>query len=173
MAAAALLPPPLADGALLKQAMRRLVGGVVVVTAGIGEDRVGFTATSAVSLSVDPPTMLVCVDRRASTWPVIARRRHFCVSILGAGQQAIAERFAGIGGVRGAARYRDADWSIMKSGASGLTEAQAIVDCTLDEVIERHSHAILLGAVREVRLSRVERPGLAYGNGRFIRLSPE
>lgn len=172
MAAAALLPAPSADGTLLRQAMRRLVGGVVVVTAGIGEDRVGLTATSAVSLSVDPPTMLVCVNRASSTWPVIARRRHFCVSILGAGQQAIAERFAGIGGVRGAARYLGADWTIMESGASGLTEAQAIVDCTLDEVIERHSHAILLGAVREVRLSESERPALTYGGGRFIALAP-
>ncbi len=173
MAAAALLPPPLADGGQLKQAMRRLLGGVVVVTAGIGEERVGFTATSAVSLSVDPPSMLVCVNRASSTWPVIARRRHFCVSILGAEHQAIAERFAGIGGERGAARYRGANWTIMESGASGLTEAQAIVDCVLDEVIERHSHAILLGAVREVRLNRVERPGLVYGGGRFIRASPD
>ncbi|WHQ69798.1 flavin reductase family protein [Methylorubrum extorquens] len=173
MAAAALAPEPAIDGELLKQAMRRLVGGVVVITAGTGEDRVGLTATSAVSLSVDPPTMLVCVNRASSTWPVIARRRHFCVSILGAGQQATAERFAGIGGLRGAARYRGADWTIMESGASGLTEAQAIVDCALEDVIERHSHAILLGAVRAVRLNRMERPSLAYGGGRFIGISPD
>jgi len=172
-AAAALAPEPAIDGGLLKQAMRRLVGGVVVITAGSGEDRVGLTATSAVSLCVDPPTMLVCVNRSSSSWPVIARRRHFCVSILGAEQQGIAERFAGIGGLRGAARYLGADWTIMESGASGLTEAQAIVDCTLDEVIERHSHAILLGAVREVRLNRAERPALAYGGGRFIGISPD
>ncbi|MCJ2028636.1 flavin reductase family protein [Methylobacterium sp. J-043] len=172
-AAAARAPEPAIDGGLLKQAMRRLVGGVVVITAGSGEDRVGLTATSAVSLCVDPPTMLVCVNRSSSSWPVIARRRHFCVSILGAGQQGIAERFAGIGGLRGAARYLGADWTIMESGASGLTEAQAIVDCTLAEVIERHSHAILLGAVREVRLNRAERPALAYGGGRFIGISPD
>lgn len=172
MAAAALLPPSAADAGLLKQAMRRLVGGVVVVTAGIGEDRVGLTATSAASLSIDPPTMLVCVNRASSTWPVIARRRHFCVSILGAGHRAIAERFAGIGQVRGAARYLGADWTIMESGASGLTAAQAIIDCELDEVIERHSHAILLGAVREVRINPVESAALAYGGGRFIDIAP-
>jgi 3-hydroxy-9,10-secoandrosta-1,3,5(10)-triene-9,17-dione monooxygenase reductase component len=173
MAAAALLPPLSADGTLLRQAMRRLVGGVVVVTAGIGEDRIGLTATSAASLSIDPPTMLVCVNRSSSTWPVIARRRHFCVSILGEGQRAIAERFAGIGGHRGAARYLGADWTVMASGASGLTEAQAIIDCALEEVIERHSHAILLGAVREVRLNQAEQPALAYGAGRFIGIPPD
>ncbi|WP_232629364.1 flavin reductase family protein [Methylobacterium sp. Leaf118] len=165
-------PPPVADGALLKQAMRRLVGGVVIVTAGSGEDRVGLTATSAVSLSVDPPTMLVCVNRASSSWPVIARRQHFCVSILGAGQQSVAERFAGIGGLRGPARYLGADWTTMASGAAGLTQAQAIIDCDLEEVIERHSHAILLGAVREVRLHGEAAGALVYGGGGFIELSP-
>ncbi len=164
-------PPPLADAGLLKQAMRRLVGGVVVVTAGSGEDRVGLTATSAVSLSVDPPTMLVCVNRASSTWPVIVKRQHFCVSILAAGHRPVAERFAGIGALRGPARYAGSDWTTMASGASGLTEAQAIIDCDLEEVIERHSHAILLGAVREVRLGGRPAGALVYGGGGFIDLS--
>lgn len=161
------IPAPLSDSALLKTAMRRLTGGVVIVTAGSGDERVGLTATSAVSLSVDPPTMLVCVNRASSTWPVIARRRHFCVSILGAEHQAVAERFAGIGDLRGAERYRGADWIVMASGASGLAGAQAIVDCEIEEVIERHSHAILLGAVREVRVAHAEGGSLVYRLGRF------
>ena len=161
------VPPPLASAALMKMAMRRLAGGVVVVTAGSGEERVGLTATSAVSLSVDPPTMLVCVNRAVSAWPVIARRRHFCINILGAGHQAVAERFAGIGGLKGAARYQGADWVAMASGASGLAGAQAILDCTLDEVIERHSHAILLGAVGEVRIAQEDTASLVYRLGRF------
>ena len=129
------IPAPPTSTTLLKLAMRRLTGGVVVVTAGSGDERVGLTATSAVSLSVDPPTMLVCVNRSSSTWPVIARRRHFCVSILGAEHQAVAERFAGIGALRGAERYQGADWVEMASGASGLAGAQAIVDCEIDETL--------------------------------------
>ncbi|MDP4022645.1 flavin reductase family protein [Methylobacterium sp. NEAU 140] len=166
------LPEFHAQGSLLKQAMRRLVGGVVVVTAGIGEERVGLTATSATALSVEPPTMLVCVNRASGTLPVIVRRQHFCVSVLGAAHRPVAERFAGHGGVRGADRYSGADWTVMRSGASGLSEAQALIDCDLEEVIERHSHAILLGAVREVRLRPGETGALAYGQGAFISLSP-
>ncbi len=75
---------PTASGSdQLKLAMQRLAGGVVVVTAGVGQGRVGFTATSAVSLSVDPPTMLVCVNRASSTLPVIRALGHCCISILG------------------------------------------------------------------------------------------
>lgn len=161
---------PCADPALLKQAMRRLVSGVVVVTAGSGEERVGLTATSVTSLSVDPPTMLVCVNRGSATLPVISRRRHFCVSVLGPDDRLVAERFAGIGQLRGPARYFGLEWTLMSSGASGLAGAQALIDCDLEEVIERHSHAILLGAVREIRLNRAESGALVYGGGGFLDL---
>lgn len=161
---------PAPDADLLKRAMQRLAGGVVIVTAGSGAARVGLTATSAVSLSVDPPTMLVCVNRSASSWPEIQRRRHFCVSILGDGQQPVAERFAGVGALRGAERYQGAHWLEMPSGASGLAEAQAIIDCEIDEIIERHSHAILLGAVRGVLVNPADSGALVYRRGRFRQL---
>ena len=158
---------PHADALSLKEAMRRLIGGVVVVTAGIGDERTGLTATSAVSLSMDPPTMLVTVNRTASSYPVIARRRHFCVNILHADQADIAARFAGVGGAKGAARYDGADWMPMGSGALGLVGALAVIDCEVEEIIERHSHAILLGAVRDVQGDDGDGTGLVYGHGRF------
>ena len=94
-------PTPALEAATFKDAMRRLVGGVCVITAGAGEERTGLTATSAVSLSVEPPTMIVCVNREASAWPVIHREGHFCVNVLGARHRAVADRFAGRGGVKG------------------------------------------------------------------------
>src|SRR5271166_6704302 len=93
--------------ATFKEAMRHLVGGVSVITAGSGEARTGLTVTSAISLSLDPPTMLICVNRNASAWPVIRRERHYCVNILDAGHQRIADQFAGRDGVKGTARYED------------------------------------------------------------------
>ena len=159
--------PPHADALPLKEAMRRLVGGVAVITAGIGAERTGLTATSAVSLSMEPPTMLVTVNRTSSSWPVIARRLHFCVNVLHADQADVAARFAGVDGVKGAARYDGADWVPMGSGALGLVGALAVIDCVVEEIIERHSHAIVLGAVRDVRGDLGDGTGLVYGHGRF------
>jgi hypothetical protein len=102
--------PQTALPATFKDAMRHLVGGVSVITAGAGEARTGLTVTSAISLSLDPPTMLVCVNRNASAWPVIQRERHYCVTILDARHQHIADRFVGRGGVKGVARYDGARW---------------------------------------------------------------
>ena len=158
---------PYADPLSLKEAMRRLVGGVSVITAGVGEERTGLTATSAVSLSMDPPTMLICVNKASSSFPVIARRRHFCVNVVSADQAEVAGRFAGIGGVKGIARYAGAEWQTMGSGASGLVGALAVIDCNVEEIIERHSHGIILGAVRDVRGSLGSGEALVYGHGRF------
>ena len=151
----------------LREAMRRLVGGVAVITAGIGDERTGLTATSAVSLSMGPPTMLICINRSSSTWPVLLRRRHFCVNLLHADQADVAARFAGAGGVKGAARYEGAAWTLMGSGASGLARALAVIDCDVEEIIERHSHGIVLGAVRDVRGDLGDGRALVYGHGRF------
>lgn len=149
----------------LKQAMRGLAGGVTVITAGRGDDRTGATVTSATSLSVAPPTMIVNINLTSSTWPVIRRHGHFCVNVLGQHHHAIADRFAGRGGVKGAERYAGAEWTTLATGASALVGALAVVDCELEEAIERHSHAILLGRVREIVIG--DGPSLVYANGRY------
>ena len=80
------------DPAQFKAAVRRLFGGVSVITVGDGETRTGLTLTSTVPLSTDPPLILICVNRSSSSWPVIVAERRFCVNLLDAGHQAIAER---------------------------------------------------------------------------------
>ena len=154
----------------LKDAMRQLAGGVCVITAGVGEERTGLTATSAASLSVSPPTMIVCVNRDASALPIMQLRRHFCVNVLGARHRDVADRFAGRGGVKGVARYAEADWSALATGALALEGALASVDCEIEEFVERHSHVIVIGAVKALRV----RPGqpLIYGQGEYGALAP-
>jgi flavin reductase (DIM6/NTAB) family NADH-FMN oxidoreductase RutF len=167
------IPAATEELATFKQAMRHLIGGVSVITAGSGEVRTGLTATSAISLSADPPTMLVCVNRDASAWPVIQRERHYCVNILDSRHQHLADRFAGRSGINGAARYEGARWRQFATGAWGLEDALAVVDCAVEEIIERHSHAIIIGAVKWVHLGGGSE-ALIYGHGgyRTLKLVP-
>jgi 3-hydroxy-9,10-secoandrosta-1,3,5(10)-triene-9,17-dione monooxygenase reductase component len=160
------VPAAALDLATFKEAMRHLVGGVSVITAGAGEARTGLTVTTAISLSLDPPTMLVCVNRNASAWPIIQRERHYCVSILDARHQEIADRFAGRGGVTGSARYEGARWRQFATGASGLEDALAVIDCRVEEIIGRYSHGIIIGAVQSVHLGGGAK-ALVYGHGRY------
>jgi flavin reductase (DIM6/NTAB) family NADH-FMN oxidoreductase RutF len=109
--------------------------------------------------------MIVNINRSSSTWPVIARHGHFCVNILAEEHLAIAERFAGKGGLKGAARYEGASWTTLESGAPVLVDALAAVDCVVEEIIERHSHAIIIGRVLAIT-SRDGAP-LLYSKGGY------
>src|SRR5438876_1756431 len=86
-------------------AMRQLTGGVSVITAGRGRDISGMTVTSVSSLSVDPPALIVCINRESSSWPLVKRYSFFGVHILASDQIDIAERFTGKGGLKGADRF--------------------------------------------------------------------
>ena len=150
----------------LKFAMRHLAGAVSVVTAGIGEERTGATVTTAHSLSVEPEVMVVSINLSSSTWTAISRHRHFCVNVLRADQIAIADCFAGRGGLKGQARYEGARWSSHATGALALEDALAAVDCAVEDTIIRHSHALILGSVRHVVIGGPG-PALIYHHGAY------
>ncbi len=148
-------------------AMRQLTGGVSVITAGRGKDISGMTVTSVSSLSVDPPTLIVSVNRSASSWPLWQRYGAFGVNILASDQIDIAERFAGKDGLKGAARFAGAEWTTRASGVPLLVGALAAIDCEIEEIIERHSHAILIGRVRDLQVSS-RTAALAYWHGQYV-----
>src|SRR5258705_4155807 len=87
-----------------RSAMRHLAGGVSVITVGRGSDITGMTVTSVASLSVDPPTLIVSINRESSSWPLLQRYGFFGVNIVNADQLDIAERFAGKDRGKGADR---------------------------------------------------------------------
>jgi len=159
------------DVSAFKQAMRNLAGAVSVITVGTGENRTGFTATSVSSFSAEPPTILVSLNKSSSSWQALRDAGSFAVNILTDGQSAIADRFAGRGGIKGNDRYVGWEWNRLDSGNLGLSSAVAVIDCELDEAIERHSHAIVLGRVRSVELSTDLQP-LLYWRGQYQQLLP-
>ncbi|UZF94148.1 flavin reductase family protein [Bosea sp. NBC_00550] len=162
--------PALNDlGGEFRSALRHLAGGVSVITTGRGEDRTGLTVTSLSSLSAEPPTVMFGLNLSSSTFPVLKRHRSFGVNFLTAAQKEVADRFAGRNGEKGPARYAEARWNEGRTGAPLLEGALAALDCELEELIERHSHAIVIGRVREVRFGRND-AALLYWRGDYERL---
>ncbi|MBR0699680.1 flavin reductase family protein [Bradyrhizobium diazoefficiens] len=148
-------------------AMRHLTGGVSVITAGRGKDITGMTVTSVTSLSVEPPTLLVSINRDASSFPLIRRHGAFGVNILNADQLDVAERFAGKGGLKGADRFKGAKWATAVSGVPLLVGALSAFDCEVEEIMERHSHGIVIGRVRDIK-SSMRTAALAYWHGQYV-----
>jgi flavin reductase (DIM6/NTAB) family NADH-FMN oxidoreductase RutF len=150
-----------------RRAMRHLVGGVNIITVGRGRDITGMTVTSVASLSVDPPSLIVNINRSASSWPLLKRDGFFGVSILSADQIDLAERFAGKGGVAGADRFAGAEWITRVSGAPLLAGALAAIDCAVEHIVERHSHAIVIGRPLDIQFSP-QSAALAYWQGQYV-----
>ena len=155
-----------------RNAMRQLTGGVSIITAGRGRDISGMTVTSVSSLSVDPPALIVSINRESSSWPLLKRYGFFGVNILTSDQIDIAERFTGKGGLKGADRFAGAGWMTRASGVPLLVGALAAIDCEVEDIVERHSHAIVIGRVLDVAVS-ARTAALAYWQGRYVAIDQD
>jgi flavin reductase (DIM6/NTAB) family NADH-FMN oxidoreductase RutF len=135
-----------ASSEAFKAAMRRFATGVAVVTT-THEGRIhGFTANAFASVTAEPPTVLICVNRSARAHPLISGSQRFCVNILAHEQRAIAETFSG---GEPSSRFDGVTYRIGPSGSPILDGTLAYVDCTLGEELTSGTHTIFLGAVVE------------------------
>ena len=127
--------------------------------------------TAVCSVSLEPPTMLTCVNRDSSSHELIANAEFFSVNILNENQRIIAEVFAGQTEItdwdeRFAAG--DALWSESDGGVPILQEARANVICRTRETVVSGSHTIFLGDVVEVQvLAHDDGHALLYSQGDY------
>jgi flavin reductase (DIM6/NTAB) family NADH-FMN oxidoreductase RutF len=149
-------------GAEFRHAMRRLPTGVTVVTTlKEGEPR-GITVNAFASVSLDPPSLLICVNREARSYLFISSSRIFCVNVLAGDQRRLAEHFSGRVRER---QFADIEYAVDATGAPVLAGTIAHFDCALTAEYQVASHSIFVGRV----LSCSARAGspLGYFNGGF------
>jgi flavin reductase (DIM6/NTAB) family NADH-FMN oxidoreductase RutF len=139
------------EGAAYSHAMRELASGVSLVTTGRGKARSGCTVTAVCSLSLSPPCLIVSLGKMSATLAQLSANGAFGISILAAHHEDLASRFGGRGGLTGAARFAGADWITLATGAPLLADALSAIDCAVQDIIERHTHAIVIGEVKAVR----------------------
>lgn len=161
--------PKIIDVAAFRGVFSNLAGAVSVLSVGQGDERTGLTATSVSAFSAEPPTVSIHVNTSSSSWQAIQKHERFCINVLAAGQEVVADNFAGRGGIKGPERYADGDWIELESGAPVLEGAVANIDCILDEAIVRHSHAIVIGRIVALR-SRHDIEPLLYWRRDFYGL---
>jgi flavin reductase (NADH)/cob(II)yrinic acid a,c-diamide reductase len=134
-----------------KQAMRQCAGAVALVSVGAEHGRrAGLTVTSACSLSDDPPSLIVCVNRNASAHARIREERAFAINFLHEDHAMLALTFSGQKGVSGDDRFSFGKWTRGATGAPVLEDAVAAFDCELAQELETKTHSIFVGEVRGV-----------------------
>jgi flavin reductase (DIM6/NTAB) family NADH-FMN oxidoreductase RutF len=127
-------------------AMARVPAGVVLVSTRSGEDYRAMTASSLVSISVEPPLVLVGLERDSATRSAILETRAFNVSVLTRSQEFIADRFAG------RAPAMDPKWSTLphrlgKNGIPLLHGAAAWLECRVTDTHRAGDHDVCIGEV--------------------------
>ncbi|MDN5746353.1 MAG: flavin reductase family protein [Nocardioidaceae bacterium] len=157
------------DSDRFKQAMRRLAGGVNIVTSHDESGPLGITATAVTSLSCEPASVLCCINQSSALERAIRAEGTFGINVLRSEHVGLARRFAGMGGIAGAARFDVGLWERTSHRAPTLADSLVALQCELVEVVEAHTHSVFIGNIAEVLLGDSGEP-LVYCDGSFSRL---
>lgn len=147
-----------------RYALRRLAKAVVVITCAHEGGRHAMAATAVSELSMDPPSMLVCVNKTASLHRPLSAGAGFCINILNHQQESIARACGGQ--VKGEERFSFGSWEKASFDIPVLAGAQASIVCTNETAVEYGTHCIFIGRVVEVRAHGDVEP-LVYVDGRY------
>ena len=129
------------DSKLQRQVMGQFATGVTVVTTKCGDTLSGMTANAVMSLSLDPPLIVVSVDREATMHGLLKEGGCFAVNILKREQESLSRRFA----ERGEKDLSDLDTEEAETGAPILGDALAYADCRIVEVVRGGDHDMFIG----------------------------
>ena len=154
------------DPTQFREAMSQLGAAVHVVTTAGPAGTAGFTATAVVSVSDQPATLLVCLNRRSQVSPILRENHVLCVNTLRAGADTIADVFAGRTRVPMAERFDSGTWTELSTGAPVLTDAVVAFDCRVIEIKAVATHNVVFAGVVAVRLGQAG-PGAGLSRARL------
>lgn len=148
-----------------RAALGRFASGVTVITT-IGENNkpAGITVSAFASVSLEPPLVLACVDKRASLHDCLTEGQHFAVNILAEDQEHLSRLFAS----RDQDRFGQAAYRPGITGAPLLDGAVAALECRVVHAYPGGDHTIIVGEVESTSLA--DHKPLAYHRGGYTRL---
>lgn len=158
-------PPPADLPLQFRAAMRRLAASVAIVVAKGDEGPVGMAATSITSLTIDPPAILVCVNRATHLHALLVPSAPLSVNLLSQHQQEVSAAFGG--GVPGKQRFQVGNWIDGEYGLPVLEGAQANLQCLIDTMLAYGTHSIAIARVLNATVSGPVDP-LIYQDGRYL-----
>jgi 4-hydroxyphenylacetate 3-hydroxylase, reductase component len=142
-------------------------GVAVITTKGSAEEHMGITVNSFTSVSLDPPLVLWCVDKKSDRYLAFTKASHYTVSILGTEHQDVSSRLA----KQGSHSLEGIALSPTELGPPSLADALAVFECHAESVHEAGDHAILIGRV--VRFFRhPDGEPLVFFRGKYGALAP-
>lgn len=155
-----------------RQVMGRFATGISVVTTFNDGAPVGITVNALSSVSLDPPLVMVALDRSRFITPMVRASGRYAVNVLGEGQQALSDCFAHAPVSPGREDFCGATWSSGPAGLPLLEGAIATLECTVVQTFSAGDHDLFIG-----RVDSLDTPGAAgreipllYFRRRYLRI---
>lgn len=152
----------------VRQAMRAWTSGVAVVTAAYDHEQHGMTVSSFASISLDPPLLIVALQKTTRTSEFVSQAQAFGVTILSMDQEEISERFAGRGD-DSKNRLEGIETETLDTGAPFIKGGLVYFDCRLRQTLDAGTSTIFIGEVVSVR--QFEGQPLVYHDRQYVRVS--
>ena len=149
------------DAQDFRDAMSSLGAAVHIITTTGETERCGITASAVCAVTDDPPTLLVCLNRKSSINGAMKANGVLCVNTLAAGHEDISGDFAGVTNKSSEERFSGLSWSELATGAPVLNSALVSFDCEITDIKEVGTHSVIFCAVRAVQHGSGE-TGLIY-----------
>ena len=124
-----------------RDAMACLGAAVNIVTTDGNAGRAGFTASAICSVTDDPPTLLVSMNRGSSAYASVTGNGVLCVNVLSARHERLSRLFGG--GIPADERFAAATWSTLETGAPVLSDCAVSFDCSIIDVANVGTHDVL------------------------------
>ena len=156
------------DARTLRNAFGCFPSGVTAICAMIDGEPVGLAASSFVSVSLDPPLVLVCVQNSSATWRKLRNAHRIGVSVLGEEHDRACSQLAAKSGDR----FEGLEWSTTEGGAVLLEGAAVSLDCSVVEEIAAGDHQLVLLRIEELKFQPTVNP-LVFHGSRFRKLAIE
>jgi flavin reductase len=152
--------------------MARLGAAVNVVTTSGGSGPCGLTASAVCSVTDDPPSLLLCINRESEMNEAFKASGVLCVNTLAASQEELSPLFAGFTGVPQAERFASGQWTTLTTGAPVLLGAVVSFDCRVAQWTEIGTHTVFVCEVEAIQTGPAHE-GLIYFGRAYHRIIVE
>jgi len=155
---------------IFRRVMGHFVTGVTVVSAFEGARPLGITVNALSSVSLEPPLVMVALDRRRFLTPIVRVARRYAVNILSEEQQAMSDCFAGADVQPGRDEFCGVAWHPGPTGLPLIDGAIATLECTVVETFSAGDHDLFIGRVDSLQNAADHPMPLLYYRRRYLRI---
>lgn len=151
------------------KAMRKLVYPVSIISTQVGGNKFAITVSSVTSVSIEPPSLLVCINRESSFAGAIVDNGLLNINFLNPKQKSIASICSSK--EKAKERFSNEQWSTDRNGIPYLSQSESVAFCKVSSIVNNQTHLIVIAELQNIIVADQDKPNpLLYCNGGYLEI---